>query len=71
MMARCGLEDCDCGHTISRLVLALENARDVIHRSQCPSPLPWPHQCWKECEEAIDAMLEAGWMPVEVSRDRH
>ena len=47
---------------VSRLVLALENARDVVHRTHClPQPLK---QCWKECEEAMDAMLEAGWMPL-------
>ncbi len=64
MMGPCGLEDCDCGHTIDRLVLALENARDVVHRTHC---LPQPvQQCWKECEEAMDAMVEAGWMPLEV-----
>jgi hypothetical protein len=65
--ARCGLEDCDCGHTIDRLVLALENARDVVHRTHCPTPPSLPQQCWKECEEAMDAMLEAGWMPLEVT----
>ncbi len=44
-----------------RMLLALENARDVVHRTHC---LPQPvQQCWKECEEAMDAMLEAGWMP--------
>ncbi len=64
MNAPCGQPDCDCGHTISRLVLALENARDVVHRTHCvPQPV---QQCWKECEEAMDAMLEAGWMPTEV-----
>ena len=64
MKARCGQED--CGHTIERLVLALENARDVVHRTHClPQPLK---QCWKECEEAMDAMLEAGWMPTEAQR---
>ena len=47
-----------------RMLLALENARDVVHRTHCqPS-----QQCWKECEEAMDAMLEAGWMPTEVRR---
>ena len=49
-----------------RMLLALENARDVVHRTQCPTPPSLPQQCWKECEEAMDAMLEAGWMPVEV-----
>ncbi len=45
------------------MLLALENARDVVHRTHC---LPQPvQQCWKECEEAMDAMLEAGWMPLE------
>ena len=67
MKGRCGQEDCDCGHTIEQLVLALENARDVIHRTHCPTP-GFPSQCWKECEEAMDAMLEAGWMPTEVKR---
>jgi len=47
-----------------RMLLALENARDVVHRTHC---LPQPvQQCWKECEEAEDAMLEAGWMPLDV-----
>ncbi len=68
MKARCGQEDCDCGHTIDRLVLALENARDVVHRTHCPTPPSLPQQCWKECEEAMDAMLEAGWMPLEKKR---
>ncbi len=68
MNAPCGLEDCDCGHTITRLVLALENARDVVHRTHCPTPPSLPQQCWKECEEAMDAMLEAGWMPLEERR---
>jgi len=49
-----------------RMLLALENARDVIHRSRCPAPPSLPQQCWKECEETLDAMLEAGWMPTEV-----
>ena len=49
---------------VEKLVPALENARDVVHRTHClPQPLK---QCWKECEEAMDAMLEAGWMPTEV-----
>ncbi len=48
------------------MLLALENARDVVHRTHClPQPLK---QCWKECEEAMDAMLEAGWMPTEEKR---
>ena len=67
MKARCGLEDCDCGHTTDRLVLALENARDVVHRTHCTALSSLPQQCWKECEEAMDAMLEAGWMAVEVT----
>ena len=50
-----------------RMLLALENARDVIHRTHCPTP-GFPTACWKECEEAMDAMLEAGWMPTEVKR---
>ncbi len=62
MKARCGQEDCDCGYTIEKLVVALENARDVVHRSHCPTPPSLPQQCWKECEEAMDAMLEAGWV---------
>ena len=45
------------------MLLALENARDVIHRTHCPTPPSLPQKCWKECEEAEDAMLEAGWMP--------
>lgn len=49
-----------------RMLLALENARDVVHRTHCPTPSSLPQQCWKECEEAMDAMLEAGWMPSEV-----
>ena len=28
MKAPCGLEDCDCGHTIEKLVKALEEIRD-------------------------------------------
>lgn len=80
MKGPCGLEGCDCGHTIERLqqrfnkvrkehhgmLLALENARDVIHRANCPAPGSLPQKCWKECEGAMDAMLEAGWMPLEV-----
>ncbi len=66
MNAACGLKDCDCGHTINRLVLALEKARDIVHRTHCPTPASLPQKCWKECEEAMDAMLEAGWMPTEV-----
>ncbi len=66
MKARCGQEDCDCGHTIDKLVLALENARDVIHRAHCTALSSLPQECWKECEEAMDAMLEAGWMPLKV-----
>lgn len=69
MKAPCGQEDGDCSYTIQRLVLALENARDVVHRTHCPTPPSLPQQCWKECEEAMDAMLEAGWMPKEVSND--
>jgi len=49
-----------------QMLLALENARDVIHRANCPAPALLPQKCWKECEEAMDAMLEAGWMPLEV-----
>jgi len=69
MKAPCGLENCDCGHTINRLVLALANARDVVHRTHCQTSNYYgrfPPQCWKECEEAMDAMLEAGWMPLDV-----
>ena len=51
-----------------RMLLALVNARDVIHRTQCPTPPSLPQKCWKECEEAVDAMLEAGWMPTEEVR---
>ena len=50
-----------------RMLLALENARDVVHRTHC-TPRSLPQQCWKECEEAMDAMLEAGWMPTEVEQ---
>ncbi len=52
-----------------RMLLALENARDVIHRTYCSrptTPRSFPRKCWKECEEAMDAMLEAGWMPLDV-----
>ena len=63
MHSRCGLEDCDCGYVIEKLVLALEHARDVVHRTHCPTPPSLPQKCWKECEEAMDAMLEAGWTP--------
>ena len=45
-----------------QMLLALENARDIIHRANCPVPASLPQKCWKECEEAMDAMLEAGWM---------
>ena len=45
-----------------RMLFALENARDVIHRTTCPTPPSLPQKCWKECEEAEDAMLEAGWV---------
>ena len=45
-----------------RMLYALENARDVIHRANCPAPASLPQKCWKECEEAMDAMLEAGWV---------
>jgi hypothetical protein len=46
------------------MLLALENARDVVHRTHCLTP-GFPSECWKECREAMDAMLEAGWMPLE------
>ncbi|KKM78760.1 hypothetical protein LCGC14_1356640 [marine sediment metagenome] len=46
-----------------RMLYALEGARDIIHRTQCPAPPAFPQKCWKECEEAEDALLEAGWMP--------
>ena len=49
-----------------RMLLALESARDIIHRTQCRTLPSLPQQCWKECEEAMDAMLEAGWMPLDV-----
>ena len=50
------------------MLLALENARDVVHRTHCTALSSLPQDCWKECEEAMDAMLEAGWMPLEVTR---
>ncbi|KKL78841.1 hypothetical protein LCGC14_2020800 [marine sediment metagenome] len=52
-----------------RMLLALENARDVVHRTHCQTSNYYgrfPPHCWKECEEAMDAMLEAGWMPLDV-----
>ena len=51
-----------------QMLLALENARDVIHRANCPAPASLPQKCWKECEEAEDAMLEAGWLGHEEDR---
>lgn len=48
------------------MLLALENAREVVHLTHCVTQPT--HQCWKECEEAMDAMLEAGWMPQEERR---
>ncbi len=32
MNSRCGLEDCDCGHTIEKLVAALERLERVTGR---------------------------------------
>jgi hypothetical protein len=45
-----------------RMLLALENTRDVVHRTHCTALSSLPQECWKECEEAMDAMLEAGWV---------
>jgi hypothetical protein len=48
-----------------RMLFALEKTRDIIHRTHCPAPPSLLQKCWKECEEAMDAMLEAGWMPTD------
>lgn len=45
-----------------RMLYALENARDLIHRTHCTATPTLPQKCWKECEEAEDAMLESGWV---------
>ena len=44
------------------MLLVLENARDVIHHAHCTALSSLPQECWKECKEAEDAMLEAGWV---------
>ncbi len=43
MKARCGLEDCDCGHTIETLVEALKTASQEWHQVRV-------HEgAWKDC----------------------
>ena len=43
MSARCGLEDCDCGHTIEVLLKALEAAVGYL-----PDKNPAMHQFWRD-----------------------
>jgi hypothetical protein len=46
-----------------QMLFALESTRDLIHRAYCLAAGSFPSKCWKECEEAEDALREAGWMP--------
>ncbi len=48
MTARCGLEDCDCGHTIEKLLTAME---EITQRKGAYSRDPLTH-----AENTIDSM---------------
>ena len=46
--------------TLARLKVALSNAQEVIHLSQCrEGDVGGNKECWKECREARDALLVA------------
>ena len=68
MKAPCGLEDCDCGHTIEALVTALEGFREedsghfvgcIINRLSGEDIVDLEATCNLRCARAREAIAQA------------